>query len=52
VRVSLAPEAERDLVEGGLYYTREANEELGRAFVTEFERAAALLVEQPGLGAA
>jgi toxin ParE1/3/4 len=51
VRVSLAPEAERDLVEGGLYYSREANVELGRAFILEFERSAALLVEQPEVGA-
>jgi len=51
VRVSLAPEADRDLVEGGLYYSREANEELGRAFVPEFERSAALLGEQPEIGA-
>lgn len=51
MRVSLAPEAERDLVEGGLYYSREANKELGRAFVSEFERSAALLGEQPELGA-
>lgn len=51
MRVSLAPEAQRDLVEGGLYYRREANAELGRAFVSEFERSAALLVAQPELGA-
>lgn len=52
MKVSLAPEAERDLVEGGLYYSREANEGLGRAFISEFERSAALLVRQPHLGAA
>lgn len=51
MRVSLAPEAERDLVEGGLYYSREANEDLGRAFIAEFERSAALLGEQPELEA-
>jgi plasmid stabilization system protein ParE len=51
VRGSLAPEAERDLVEGGLYYARKANERLGSAFVSEFERSAALLLEQPALGA-
>lgn len=51
MRVSLAPEAERDLIEGGLYYLREANEELGRAFVAEFEHSAALVGEQPELGA-
>lgn len=50
MRISLAPEAERDLVEGGLYYSRQANEPLGHAFVSEFERSAALLSEQPELG--
>lgn len=48
---SLAPEAERDLVEGSLYYSREANADLARAFISEFERSAVLLGEQPGLGA-
>ena len=43
--------AERDLVEGGLYYSREANADLARAFISEFERSAALLGEQPELGA-
>lgn len=48
---SLAPEAERDLVEGGLYYSREGNADLARAFISEFERSAALVGEQPELGA-
>jgi plasmid stabilization system protein ParE len=51
VKVSLAPEAEQDLVEGALFYAREANAELGQAFISEFERSAAVLGEQPRLGA-
>jgi plasmid stabilization system protein ParE len=51
VKVSLAPEAEQELVEGALFYAREASAELGRAFISEFERSAVLLVEQPRLGA-
>ena len=51
MKVSLAAEAEQELVEGALFYAREANVELGHAFITEFERSAALLLEQPRLGA-
>ena len=47
----LAPEAERDLVEGGLYYARKANADLALAFISEFECSAALLGDQPELGA-
>lgn len=49
MNVSLASEAEQELVEGALY-AREANEELGQAFISEFERSATLLTEQPFLG--
>lgn len=34
-----------------MYYSREANEDLGHAFIAEFERSAVLLAEQPHLGA-
>jgi len=51
VKVSLAPEAEQELVEGALFYAREANAELGHAFISEFERSAGLLGKQPRLGA-
>jgi plasmid stabilization system protein ParE len=51
VRVSLAPEAEQELVEGALFYADEASAELGHAFISEFERPAALLADQPRLGA-
>ena len=49
--VSLAPEAEQELIQGALFYAREANAELGQAFIAEFERSAELLREQPRLGA-
>lgn len=51
MNVSLASEAEQDLVEGARFYAREANSELGHAFINEFERSAALLREQPRIGA-
>ncbi len=51
MKVFLSPEAEQDLVEGGLYYSREASEDLGRALISEFERSAALLAEKPHFGA-
>jgi plasmid stabilization system protein ParE len=50
VSITLTPEAEQELVEGALFYAREANAELGRAFLLEFERSAKLLAEQPKLG--
>jgi plasmid stabilization system protein ParE len=51
VKVSLASEAEQDLVEGARFYAREANSELSHAFINEFERSAALLRGQPRIGA-
>src|SRR5690606_36348819 len=51
VNVSLASEAEQDLVEGARFYAREANSELGHAFINESERSAALLRGQPRIGA-
>lgn len=51
VKVSLATQAETDLVEGGLFYSRQANKELAHALISEFERSVALLADQPRLGA-
>jgi toxin ParE1/3/4 len=51
VRVSLAAEAEQELIEGARFYAREANAELGHALISEFERSASLLLEQAHLGA-
>lgn len=47
---SVSLEAERELIEGALFYAREANVELGLAFVAEFERALAVLCDFPHLG--
>lgn len=51
MKVSLAAGAEQELVEGARFYAREANAELGHAFISEFERSATLLLEQSHLGA-
>ena len=50
MKVSLAADAEYELVEGALYYAREANAELGQAFISEFERSIGLLLTNPKLG--
>jgi plasmid stabilization system protein ParE len=51
VKISLNAQAELELVEGAAYYAREANRELGEAFIAEFDRCARLLGEYPKLGA-
>jgi plasmid stabilization system protein ParE len=51
VNITLAPEAEQDLTKSALYYAREAGPDIGRAFITEFERSVALLADHPTLGA-
>lgn len=51
MKVSLTSDAEYELIEGALYYSREANAELGQAFISEFERSTELLLTQPRLGA-
>ena len=48
---SVGPEAERELTDSALYYAREANAELGLAFIETFERALDLLCSNPQLGA-
>ena len=50
MKVSVAADAEYELVEGALHYAREANAELGQAFISEFERSIGLLVTNPKLG--
>ena len=47
----VSPEADRELTEGAVYYAREAGAELGLAFIAEFERALALICDQPRIGA-
>ena len=48
---SVSPDADWELSEGAIYYTREANAEVGLAFILEYERAPALLCAHPHLGA-
>ena len=48
---SVSPEAELELTDGAVYHAREANAELGFAFIAEFERALNLLCMHPQLGA-
>ena len=48
---SVSPEADRELSEGAIFYAREANAEVGLAFILEYERALALLCAHPRLGA-
>ena len=48
---SVSPEADWELSEGAIFYTREANAEVGLAFILEYERALALLCGKPHLGA-
>jgi toxin ParE1/3/4 len=51
VIVVVAAEAERDLIDGAIFYGQEANPDLGFAFITEFERSLSVLATHPGLGA-
>lgn len=47
---SVSLEAERELIDGALFYAREANTELGLAFIAEFERSLGVLCNYPRLG--
>ena len=47
---TLHPGAERDLGEAARFYTKEAGRGVAERFLDEFERVAALLVANPGLG--
>lgn len=44
---SVSLEAERELIDGALFYAREGNAELGLTFGTEFERALAHQSRRP-----
>ena len=46
----LAAEAERELAEALAFYKERASQAIAKAFLAEFERAATLLVDNPGLG--
>jgi plasmid stabilization system protein ParE len=51
VIVSISPDAERELIDGALFYAEQADPELGLAFIVEFERALEILRDHPNLGA-
>ena len=46
----LSAEAEQELAEALAFYKERASHVIAMAFLAEFSRAAALLVENPGLG--
>ena len=48
---SVGPEADWELSEGAIFYAREANAEVGLAFILEYERSLSLLCVNPHLGA-
>lgn len=48
---SVSTEAEHELIDGARFYAREANTELGLAFIAEFERSLGVLCNHPQLGA-
>ena len=48
---SVGSEADWELTESAVFYAREANAEVGLAFILEYERALALLCDHPHLGA-
>ena len=51
MKVSIAAEADQELIEGARYYAAQANKELGLAFISEFERSVEVLRSHPELGA-
>lgn len=50
MRVELHPGAEQDLLDAAGFYEREVSPALAARFLAEFERVAALLLANPGLG--
>lgn len=51
MKLVIVPLALAELHDAAAFYTAKANVELGLAFVTEFERTAKLILENPALGA-
>ena len=47
---SLSPDAEEELDQAAAYYRDQASVAVADAFLDEFERAAGLIAEYPGLG--
>jgi plasmid stabilization system protein ParE len=48
--LSVSPETERELIDGAVFYAREASTEIGMAFIAEFERTLGVLCDYPKLG--
>jgi plasmid stabilization system protein ParE len=48
--LSVSPQADRELSDSSIFYAREANAEVGLAFILEYERTLALLCANPLLG--
>lgn len=51
MKISIAAEAEEELIAGARFYAQQSDIELGFAFIVEFERSVELLRKQPKLGA-
>jgi len=51
VKLVVFPLALAELQEAAAFYSTKANADLGLAFVAEFERAAKLVLNHPGIGA-
>lgn len=51
MKASVSAAAEDELTQAALFYARQANAELGRALIAEFERSVDLLRLHPMLGA-
>jgi hypothetical protein len=50
VNSTVSLEAERELIDGALFYAREASAELGLTFIAEFERSLGVTCSYPRLG--
>jgi toxin ParE1/3/4 len=48
---SVSSEADRELSDSSAFYARQANAEVGLAFILEYERTLGLLCANPGFGA-
>ncbi len=47
---SVSSDAERELIDGAVYYAQEGSTDLGLAFIAEFERTLEVLGHYPKLG--
>ena len=50
MNLSVSPEAERELIDGAVFYAKQSHRELGLAFIGEFERSLEVLRMHPLLG--